>query len=79
MFGEIPHMFSLMARTPFNRHLPKLDDGAPFAQRMLTLGQMAADGHLKPVVARTFPLEEAGDALRYMTEGKNVGRIVVVP
>ncbi len=35
------------------------------------------DGRLRPVVDRTFPLEDAAAAHRYMEERRNVGRIVL--
>jgi NADPH:quinone reductase-like Zn-dependent oxidoreductase len=33
--------------------------------------------HLRPVVDRVFPFEEAQDALRYMESGKHFGKIVI--
>src|SRR6202045_2887790 len=32
---------------------------------------------IKPIVAKTFPLAEAADALRYLVEGRPFGRVVV--
>jgi NADPH2:quinone reductase len=34
-------------------------------------------GAIKPIVARTFPLAEAADALRYLIEGRPLGRVVL--
>src|SRR6266436_5411561 len=34
-------------------------------------------GAIKPIVAKTFPLVEAADALRYLIEGRPFGRVVV--
>ena len=34
-------------------------------------------GAIKPIVARTFPLAEAVDALRYLIEGRPFGRVVL--
>jgi NADPH:quinone reductase len=34
-------------------------------------------GSVKPIVAKTFPLEEAADALRYLVEGRPFGRVVL--
>jgi NADPH:quinone reductase-like Zn-dependent oxidoreductase len=42
------------------------------------LGDLAA-GRLAPVVAETFPFDRAADAHRYIAEGKNVGKVVLVP
>src|SRR5437667_6573899 len=34
-------------------------------------------GAIKPIVAKTFPLAEAVDALRYLVEGRPFGRVVL--
>jgi NADPH:quinone reductase len=34
-------------------------------------------GAIQPIVAKTFPLEEAADALRYLVEGRPFGRVVL--
>ncbi len=34
-------------------------------------------GAVKPIVAKTFPLTEAADALRYLIEGGPFGRVVL--
>jgi len=36
-------------------------------------------GAVKPIVAKTFPLAEAADALRCLVEGRPFGRVVLVP
>jgi len=34
-------------------------------------------GAVKPIVAKTFPLAEAAEALRYLVEGRPFGRVVL--
>jgi NADPH:quinone reductase len=34
-------------------------------------------GAIKPIVAKTFPLAEAADALRYLVEGRPFGRFAL--
>src|SRR5947199_2300625 len=34
-------------------------------------------GAIKPIVAKTFPMVEAVDALRYLIEGRPFGRVVL--
>jgi NADPH2:quinone reductase len=34
-------------------------------------------GAVKPIVAKTFPLAQAADALRYLVEGRPFGRVVL--
>ena len=36
-----------------------------------------ADGHLKPVIAKTFPLQDIAEAHRYLESNQQVGKIVV--
>jgi NADPH:quinone reductase-like Zn-dependent oxidoreductase len=43
-----------------------------------TLTALVDDGKLMPVIDRTFPLEAAPDALRYLAEGHSRGKIVIV-
>jgi NADPH2:quinone reductase len=34
-------------------------------------------GTIKPIVAKTFPLADAAQALRYLIEGRPFGRVVL--
>jgi NADPH:quinone reductase-like Zn-dependent oxidoreductase len=36
-----------------------------------------ADGHLKPVIARTFPLAQIVEAHRYLESNQQMGKVVV--
>ena len=38
-----------------------------------------ADGTLRPLVQKTYPLEEAVDALRWVADRNAIGRVVVTP
>src|ERR1700720_822729 len=39
--------------------------------------QLLQSGAIKPIVAKTFPLTDAADALRYLVEGRPFGRVVL--
>jgi NADPH:quinone reductase-like Zn-dependent oxidoreductase len=43
------------------------------------LAERLAAGEFDPVVAASFPFEQAGDAHRFLGEAKNVGKVVLVP
>jgi NADPH:quinone reductase-like Zn-dependent oxidoreductase len=43
------------------------------------LGEMLADGTIRPVVAQAFPFEHAPEAHRFITERRNVGKVVLTP
>jgi len=60
----------LRARSPGE----KMELTREFRHRVLPL---LRDGRLRPVIDRTFPLEEAADAHRYMEANRNLGKIVL--
>lgn len=41
------------------------------------LSAWIAEGHLRPVIGATFPLEQAADAYRLMKDGKNFGKVIL--
>ncbi len=43
------------------------------------LTELMADGTIKPVVAEAFAFDKAGDAHRFISERRNVGKVVLVP
>jgi NADPH2:quinone reductase len=42
-----------------------------------TIVSLLQSGAIKPIVAKTFPLAEAADALRYLVEGRPFGRVIL--
>jgi NADPH2:quinone reductase len=42
-----------------------------------TIVRLLQSGAIKPIVAKTFPLVEAAEALRYLVEGRPFGRVVL--
>jgi NADPH2:quinone reductase len=55
-----------------------------FAQPQVTVAEawnvivsLLKSGAIKPIVAKTFPLVEAAEALRYLVEGRPFGRVVL--
>ena len=42
-----------------------------------TIVRLLQSGGIKPIVAKTFPLAAASDALRYLVEGRPFGRVVL--
>jgi NADPH:quinone reductase-like Zn-dependent oxidoreductase len=41
--------------------------------------ELLEQGAIEPVVARSFPLAEAGEAHRFISERRNIGKVVLVP
>jgi NADPH:quinone reductase-like Zn-dependent oxidoreductase len=78
--GNLPYFFSLMARTPFDRNLPKLEFALMSKHdAMERLRGLLETGKLTTTVAKTFSLVEVPAALRCLQEGRYCGRIVVAP
>ncbi len=78
--GSMRTFVPLMLRSFFTSALPRLDFSAPDKREsMALLAGLLEDGSLTPRVDRTFPLEEAAEAIRYLASGAALGRIVLVP
>jgi NADPH2:quinone reductase len=58
--------FSLFAQPP-----------AAWADAWKTIVSLLQSGTIKPIVAKTFPLAEAANALRYLVEGRPFGRVIL--
>lgn len=46
---------------------------------MKSIEGLLADGVLQPVVAKAFPFDQAGEAHRYISERRNIGKVVLTP
>ncbi len=50
---------------------------AAFTDAWNVIVSLLQSGAIKPIVAKTFPLTEAAEALRYLVEGRPFGRVVL--
>jgi len=50
---------------------------AAWAEAWNVIVRLLRTGAIKPIVAKTFPLAQAADALRYLVEGRPFGRVVL--
>lgn len=65
-------------RTVIGLHLGHLwNQTAMLRQGMHDLLELSRQHHIAPVIARTFPLEEAADAHRYLQERRNIGKVLL--
>jgi NADPH:quinone reductase-like Zn-dependent oxidoreductase len=89
---EIGKALKMVVTTPLLHLLPLMRDSkSVIGLNMLTiwdskgsldefiqpLRELMEQGVINPVVAEAFPLEQAADAHRYMSERKNVGKVVL--
>ena len=51
---------------------------AAWEEAWKTIVQLLQSGGIKPIVAKTFPLDEAAEALRYLMEERPFGRVVLI-
>lgn len=61
----------------WGRHLS--EDPAGEAANFRTIMQWVSEGSLRPVVSKTFPLDEGADAIRWVADRKALGRVIVAP
>jgi NADPH:quinone reductase-like Zn-dependent oxidoreductase len=54
------------------------DEQGPLVEAMTQLVADVAGGRLHPVIARTFPLDRAADAHRFIQSRSNIGKVVLV-
>ena len=62
----------------FGKQLSLIGSFGATTAELAALLPLVADGALKPVIDRTFPLELAADAHRYMADRRQFGKLVLV-
>ena len=53
------------------------DSGRSLDEYVEPLSAWLAEGRIRPVVAREFPIERGADAHRFIHERRNVGKVVL--
>ena len=56
-----------------------VDDGRPTLRRedLVLLGELATTGEIRPVIDRTYALDDIVDAQRYVDNGHKRGNVVI--
>lgn len=76
--GSLPRFAGLAVKSLFVRHLRKGSSSSPSKKEaMATLREHLEAGQLTPAIDRTYPLSEAGEAIRYLADGEPVGRVIL--
>lgn len=75
--GSIGPVLAMTAASPFVAQLPRPTRSTPRAQRLARLADLVAEGRLRPVVDRTFPLADVVPALQRLQNGEARGRLVL--
>jgi NADPH:quinone reductase-like Zn-dependent oxidoreductase len=76
--GSLGRMLPMMAVSPFVRQLPGIRPTPPRAENLATIVGLLESDAIRPVLdQRTFRLEDAAEALAYLTRGTATGRVVL--
>jgi NADPH:quinone reductase-like Zn-dependent oxidoreductase len=76
--GSIPRLLGLVARSAVTPQLRGGSLASPDKRRLMEeLAELLETGKLRIDVARTFDLDEASQAMRYLMSGQPMGRVVV--
>ena len=80
IFGSLPRVLKLVTLAPFVSQLPKLSFSIPSKKDIMSLlAGFLESGKLTPVIDRTYPLNEAPKAIRYLQTGLARGKIIIIP
>ncbi|CAN5605757.1 medium chain dehydrogenase/reductase family protein [soil metagenome] len=63
----------------FGLHMLSWWDAEGLGRAIDPLVEGLESGALEPVIAESFPFEQAADAHRYLGEGRNIGKVVLTP
>lgn len=80
IFGSLPHFIKLMALSPFDSQLPRINFSIPGKKEIMNkLKELLETGKLTPVIDRTFSLSEVPEAMRYLQHEHPRGKIIIAP
>jgi len=51
--------------------------GSLLRKQLEDIFRLYADGKIKPVISKTFLLEQAADAHQYVQDRKNIGKVIL--
>jgi NADPH:quinone reductase-like Zn-dependent oxidoreductase len=75
--GPIGRIVKVRVLSGFTRQQLRPFTSVEKRQDLLILADLLATGQVKPVIDRTYPLDEAADALRYIAAGHTRGKVVI--
>jgi NADPH:quinone reductase-like Zn-dependent oxidoreductase len=78
VLGSLGRMLPLLAISPVVKQLPGIRSGPSRRENWATIVELLEEGRIQPVVdRRTFPLEQAAEAIDYLALGAAQGRVVL--
>jgi len=73
------HWGRLDLRHVYSKNLRIVGTNLGSIQELRTILELLADGRLKPVIDRAFPLKDARAAVQHVLDRKNMGKVLLVP
>ena len=77
--GSIPRMLKLGLLKLFVSHLRTRGEVIDTRTPLALATDLLESGELTPVIDKTFPLNQASEALSYLIEGEPMGKIIITP
>lgn len=75
--GPIGRIITARVRSGFTRQQLRPFTSVERREDLLTLASLLATGQVRPVIDRTYALDDAADALRYVAAGHTRGKVVI--
>lgn len=76
-FGPVGRMLTTRMRSGFTRQRLKPFTSVGKQADLIALADLIANGRVTPVIDRSYPLEEAAEALTYVGDGHTRGKVVI--
>lgn len=76
-FGPLGRIVKALVLSGFTRQRLRPFTSVEKREDLLTLADLLTTGQVTPVIDRTYPLDEAADALRYVAAGHTRGKVVI--
>jgi NADPH:quinone reductase-like Zn-dependent oxidoreductase len=75
--GELRRSLRGVLTAPFARHRMPFFVSISHKDDLVALADLMESGSVRPVVDRTFPLDQTPDAFRYLEQGRAKGKVVI--
>jgi NADPH:quinone reductase-like Zn-dependent oxidoreductase len=75
--GPFGHILAAAVLTRFTSHRIVSFTTAPSSADLLVLAQLTDDGKIVPVIDRTYRLDQAAEAIRYLELGRARGKVII--
>lgn len=75
--GALSQIFKAMLLGPLSGNRITLLSAKPNATDLQYLEELVRDGHIRPIIEKTYPLEHAAEAIQYLSQGHARGKVMI--